>query len=354
MKKIIFGGGYTNNFTKFRASIQIIDLQLLTKDTFKIIDLDSLKKCCVRNCNSHEVIRLLHQSYILSASLPKLANEFNMHWIENITTIYIENSCNIEFAQCYLGGYLTDKSGVNRPIGTTSEETQNLVLNLKNLVCKMNFLSKITPLPTNTKELILDSFSAGLVFHEIVGHPSEQDVIAIDHNSLKSYSFVQELNAIDRPASGQRYDDFGHKMRPQDLSKDSLGERSGNCFLSFTKGDVKKPMLLNRQRCLMVKFKQRRPYLEANAIVCGGRYIPAEKSVLLIVVFAGLGRTALLIPLSDIRFVFGISNSEFKYYTICKKQGVPVVVGLNVLACRMTLRCKVENYIQRTSNEVIL
>lgn len=347
MEKITFGVGYDSRLDEFKNSLQILDLTDFKQTSFFKSDEIVTKMVSLRRYKTINGKSPILEAYKLSSRMPELAKKEKMLWIEVIVDAYVADD-NLIFFKGYLGGRILNTLGSVRPVGVVSTKTLELYLRLEEII-KMQRQSEkeLIQLDSKSKSLGLDGFSSGILFHELVGHMAESDVISRTNQNFFSKRIVRNIEVSDVPFWGQNKDDFGNKVTKQNILSGKLSDSTGNAFISFSPRRQKMIKLI-RQRKLEARALKVEGTNKPDAQIVSGQILSLRQKVLFDIAATNFRKPIrLAIPIESVQSISATSKVVRSYASICMKDGIPTVVGLSAPACVVELDSPLQSFIVR-------
>jgi hypothetical protein len=322
VKKIIYGAGYSEQIKGVTESLQIIDLkqrELVVSVRRKNGSPWPSRKSTI-NQSDFKTLKEI-ENLEIAPKLRRLYRDLGATWIEFVRVV--RKSAGGNQVYNYLGGVFLTHLGIVRPIGVISPISNDLELNLQELITIAGSINGIDyQNAINCDYMSLDSFSSGVILHELIGHYSEADVANRQRGGA-----VSALNSMvikDIPLPGQRIDDQGNVTHAQNLKYGRLGSESGNVFAGVSQVD-EHIVFQDRQRHLIAKKKGENSNAKPiNTVIVSGKAVPSSNLVILIVsFFNNTGLYKIVIPITEIISITPQAGTEHTYSTICQKNHVP-------------------------------
>lgn len=168
----------------------------------------------------------------------------------------------------YLGGILTC-CGITRPIGIKQRNINFLSANLTKLISlAIEGINSLNFVDLNSVGLSFDSFSAGILFHELFGHLSEGDVKDIRESFIPALK--RNFNVYDVPFYPNQQDDACIKGHSVNLLNSRLNYDTGNLFIYIDRDNVQNNIGIIRQRKLIATRFGLAEVINPNVVISFG------------------------------------------------------------------------------------
>lgn len=289
------------------------------------------------------LLDLLYPALSLIDSLNILLANYHFKWIELILSIK-EEKCKSSLEYVYLGGILTC-CGITRPIGIKQRNINFLIANLTKLISlAIEGINSLNFVDLNSVGLSFDSFSAGILFHELFGHLSEGDVKDIRESFIPALK--RNFNVYDVPFYPNQQDDACIKGHSVNLLNSRLNYDTGNLFIYIDRDNVQNNIGIIRQRKLIATRFGLAEVINPNVVISFGGVNIQKHALHIRLGLQKIKKLDLKIPLEDIKEVYTSDNSPIEYSTICQKISYPAVVSFKLPNVYMRLKRPIKFYIQ--------
>lgn len=339
MKKICIQFGLSSNSFKIIGYVSYLNLkepQYNSKYTF-------INKNLEKIFNELGISYLLDKTFSLIDLLSDIIAQYQFSWLE-VTLSIVKNKTKTFLQHVYLGGIL-NLSGLERPVGIKQKNITNLRRNFIHLISEiMSDSINTTLIDLNKNHLKFDSFSSGILFHEIFGHLSEGDIKNIKSSFLPNMEI--NFNVFDIPTYPNEEDDLGIKGKNINLLQNNLSYTTGNVFAYIDKENTKNNIGIIRQRKLIAIPINPIDLITPNAIISSGKINVKKHMVYLKAYSCDRKYINLEIPLREIKEIFVSKDIPRSYSTICKKASYSKIVSFKIPNTSVKLKKKIQSYIK--------